>query len=267
MHVVDEVVVAGEDHFEGTVLRFNVIDLDDGPAGLHSTRNSQISAHAREFNLQTSLLVRVKFEYSLVGQYRLKIKEFLPRLEANVVLERVNLHWRVIVIHCVSIFVSVIDQADFSFPRCSRNMFTRNYEVALASQLHFYLEIAGVFFAPWPVKLHVNGRRSVVERPGLLDRLIIVELVFVELDSIPGQVNGRLAQRSQVAPSHGQKHVSVQSLIVLEDQRFIALENLEENDDVRVADVGRVLVDDELLVPEACISAILAHVVELGAER
>lgn len=106
-----------------------------------------------------------------------------------------------------------------------------------------------------------------VERPGLLDRLIIIELEFVELDSIPGQVNGRLAQRSQVAPSHGQKHISVQSLIVLEDQRFIALENLEENDDIRVADVGRVLVDDELLVPKACIGAIFAHVVELCADR
>ena len=73
VHVVDEVVVAGEDHFEGTVLRLNVIDLDDGPAGLHSARNSQISTHVRKFNLQTPLLVRVEFEYSLVGHYRLKI--------------------------------------------------------------------------------------------------------------------------------------------------------------------------------------------------
>ena len=46
----------------------------------------------------------------------------------------------------------------------------------------------------------------------------------------------------------------------------VAFEDLKEEDNVRLADVLRTLIDDELLVPLAIVIARDAHVMEGGAD-
>ena len=72
-------------------------------------------------------------------------------------------------------------------------MLSSDFKITLTRQLQLYLEVAGVFFAPWPVKLHVDGWCTMIERPGLLHGLIVIELEFVELYPITGQVDVSLA--------------------------------------------------------------------------
>ena len=82
-------------------------------------------------------------------------------------------------------------------------MLSFNLKIALPRELQINFEVAGVFFTPRPIKFHVDRWRSVVERPGLLDRLIVVELKAIELDAVAREVQIRLAQRSKIPPRHG----------------------------------------------------------------
>ena len=88
-------MVPAQDHLQRATVGLNVEDLDDSPTRLlrvlHRARHSQILSLVRELQLKSALFVCVEFEDSLVRKQRLEVEELLPRFEADVVLQSVNL--------------------------------------------------------------------------------------------------------------------------------------------------------------------------------
>jgi len=73
------------------------------------------------------------------------------------------------------------------------------------------------------------------------------------------------SQGSQVSPSHRIEHISVKSLIVLQNHRCVAFEDFKQDDYILAADVRCMLVDNELFVPSARIVPFDTHVEEFSA--
>lgn len=78
-------------------------------------------------------------------------------------------------------------------------------------------------------------------------------------------MNIRSTQGSQVSPSHWIEHISVESLIVLQNHGCVAFQDFKQDDNILAAYVRCMLIDNELFVPGARIVPFNAHVEEFSA--
>jgi len=161
--------------------------------------------------------------------------------------------------------MGIVDQTNFFLPWCTTYVLSWDFYVTAPTKLNINFKEARVGLTPRPIELHEDRRGAVIKRPSFLDILIIVELVAIELQSVAGKVDISRSKWSQIRPCHLVEVVSVKTHVVVQDHRRIALEDLEEENDVFAANIGCMLVYDELFLPTAHVLTGNAHIVELSA--
>lgn len=84
---------------------------------------------------------------------------------------------------------------NFLLPWKSRDMFSKHYHIALLLKLKLYFEERGILLSFRPVELKEDWWGPWVNQPALLDFLIILELISVQLQPCPAEMDLGRANR------------------------------------------------------------------------
>lgn len=63
------------------------------------------------------------------------------------------------------------------------------FDVAASTELKINLKVAGVLLTARPVEFHIHRGSPMVERPRLLDRIVIDKFVAVQLKTVAGEMD------------------------------------------------------------------------------
>ena len=134
---------------------FNISNLYNCFAWLHSARHSKIFSLIAEFHSKSTLLFSIKFPNSEVRKYARLIKKLFPSFQSHFIFMACflsNFFWSC---NC-SIFVLISIHTDFSFPWRTRKVFPWYFFLRSVTKAKIDFKEAWIFCLLVPIELKQN---------------------------------------------------------------------------------------------------------------